>query len=70
MHYLALLSGSETFVHYTVQIYYPVREKLFSFSIGPAPYLLPKSAGGPQTAAMYYFPSISIFIISPSNCSA
>ena len=28
---LALLSGSETFVHYTVQIYYPVGEKLCSF---------------------------------------
>ena len=30
--WIALLSGSETFVHYTVQIYYPVREKLCSFS--------------------------------------
>ena len=33
---LALLSGSETYVHYTVQIFCPVREKLCSFELGPA----------------------------------
>ena len=43
---LALLSGSETFVFYTLQIYYPVPEKPC------AARSLSKSAGGPQTMAM------------------
>ena len=33
---LALLSGSETFVHYTVQIYYPVRASRSAQSFGLA----------------------------------
>ena len=58
---LALLSDSETFVYYTVQIYYPVRERKkktrAARSLPPADLVtsaersLPKSAGGPQTAA-------------------
>ena len=55
--FLALLSCSETFVYYTVQFYYPDGEKsLFALSSGwpHTARSLPKSVGGPQTAAKLF----------------